>query len=107
MSLLGQSGSASRARPSLSWHNSTMKIGQAAAMSGVTVKAIRHYEARGLLDRSSRLAHDQVRNAELDSTASEREQLDWRAIKQLALTALVLHGDEERRVHGFWNGPDR
>lgn len=27
-----------------------MKIGEAAAKSGVTVKAIRHYEARGLLD---------------------------------------------------------
>jgi DNA-binding transcriptional MerR regulator len=27
-----------------------MKIGEAAAMNGVTVKAIRHYEARGLLD---------------------------------------------------------
>jgi MerR family transcriptional regulator, copper efflux regulator len=31
-----------------------MKIGEAAAMSGVTVKAIRHYEARGLLDPLAR-----------------------------------------------------
>ena len=31
-----------------------MKISQAAIASGVTVKAIRHYEAKGLLDKVQR-----------------------------------------------------
>lgn len=65
-----------------------MKIGQAAATSGVTVKAIRHYEAEGLLGKLPR------RGRYREFSAKEVEQL--RLIAHCR--ALELGVSEIRRV---------